>query len=168
MIKNVNYCILNEDGRKIFVQAFEDRMESVFMHPLLKRKVSYRTALKLDCYKLIKSILEGKDFVPFSLKERYVMKKELNYNYAFLFYDVGEKRVQKVFKICKKYLAHYQKSVFRGDMTPSRFISLRAELKKVINEDEDFICIVKLKNDSVFGEEVLGNGGEPTGEDLMI
>ena len=53
-------------------------------------------------------------------------------------------------------------------MTPSRFISLRAELKKVINEDEDFICIVKLKNDSLFGEEVLGNGGEPTGEDLMI
>ena len=67
--KNFNYCILNEDGRKIFVQAFEDRMESVFTHPVLKRKVSYRTALKLDCYKLIKSILEGKDFVPFSLKE---------------------------------------------------------------------------------------------------
>ena len=67
--KNVNYCIFNVDGRKIFVQAFEDRMESVFTHPVLKRKVSYRTALKLDCYKLIKSILEGKDFVPFSLKE---------------------------------------------------------------------------------------------------
>ena len=68
----------------------------------------------------------------------------------------------------KKPMSDYQKSVFRGDMTPSRFISLRAELKKVINEDEDFICIVKLKNDSVFGEEVLGNGGEPTGEDLII
>lgn len=27
------------------------------------------------------------------------MKKQLNYNYAFLFYDVGEKRVQKVFKV---------------------------------------------------------------------
>ena len=27
------------------------------------------------------------------------MKKQLNYNYAFLFYDVGEKRVQKVFKL---------------------------------------------------------------------
>ena len=26
-------------------------------------------------------------------------KKELNYNYAFLFYDVNEKRVQKVFKM---------------------------------------------------------------------
>lgn len=91
-----------------------------------------------------------------------------NYNYAFLFYDVGEKRVQKVFKICKKYLSHFQKSVFRGDMTPSKFIQLRKELKQVIDEDEDFICIIKLMNDNVFGEEILGNSGEPTGEDLMI
>lgn len=67
--KNVNYCILNEDGRKIFVKAFEERMESVFEHSRLKRKVTYRTALKLDCYKLIKNILEDKEFVPFSLKE---------------------------------------------------------------------------------------------------
>ena len=67
--KKVNYCILNEDGRKIFIEAFENRLESVFLHPGLKRKVSYRTALKLDCYKLIKNILEGKEFVPFSLKE---------------------------------------------------------------------------------------------------
>lgn len=67
--KNVNYCVLNEEGRKIFIEAFEQRLESVFMHPNLKRKVSYRTAIKLDCYKLIKNILEGKEFVPFSMKE---------------------------------------------------------------------------------------------------
>lgn len=42
------------------------------------------------------------------------MAKKINYNYAFVFYDVGEKRVQKVFKVCKKYLSHFQKSVFRG------------------------------------------------------
>lgn len=67
--KSVNYCLLNEDGRKIFIEAFEKRMESVFNHKGLKRKVSYRTAIKLDCYKLIKWILEGKRFVPFSMKE---------------------------------------------------------------------------------------------------
>ena len=72
------------------------------------------------------------------------MKKQLNYNYAFLFYDVGEKRVQKVFKICKKYLSHFQKSVFRGEMTPSKFIQLRKELNKVIDKNEDFVCIIKL------------------------
>ncbi len=66
--KKVNYCILNEDGRKIFIEAFEQRLETVFYHERLKRKIAYRTAMKLDCYKLIKFILEGKEFVPFSIK----------------------------------------------------------------------------------------------------
>ena len=67
--KKVNYCLLNEEGRKIFIEAFQARMESVFVHDRLKRKVTYRTALKLDCYKLIKYILEGQEFIPFSLKD---------------------------------------------------------------------------------------------------
>ena len=96
------------------------------------------------------------------------MKRERNYNYAFLFYDVGEKRVQKVFKVCKKYLTHYQKSVFRGDMTPSKFISLRSELNKVIDKDEDFVCIIKLMNDNVFGEEILGSPRKDIGESLIL
>jgi len=67
--RKVNYCILNEEGRNIFIQEFEKRLEAVFVHAVLKRKVSYRTAIKLDCYKLIKFLLEGKEFVPFSNKE---------------------------------------------------------------------------------------------------
>ena len=67
--KKLNYCLLNEEGRKIFVEAFESRIESVFLHKGFKRKISYRTAIKFDCYKLIKFILEGKEFIPFSLKE---------------------------------------------------------------------------------------------------
>lgn len=68
--KKVNYCLMNEEGRKIFIEAFEKRMDSVFLHKTLKRKTSYRTAIKLDCYKLIKFILEDKDFRPFCLKEK--------------------------------------------------------------------------------------------------
>lgn len=67
--KKVNYCLLNEEGRKLFIEAFEKRMETVFYHEKLKRKVTYRTAIKLDCYKLIKFILEDKEFIPFSLEE---------------------------------------------------------------------------------------------------
>ena len=96
------------------------------------------------------------------------MKKQVNFNYAFLFYDVNEKRVQQVFKICKKYLSHFQFSVFRGEITPSKLIELRTELKTVINEEEDFVCIIKLKNDNVFGEELLGKKDKPTGESLIL
>ena len=68
--KKVNYCLLNEEGRNVFITAFEERMEAVFNHPKLKRRVSYRTAIKLDCYKLIRYIMENKDFIPFSIKEK--------------------------------------------------------------------------------------------------
>lgn len=96
------------------------------------------------------------------------MSKITNYNYAFVFYDVNERRVQRVFKVCKKYLTHYQKSVFRGEMSPSKLIRFKTELKKVINKDEDFICIIKLMNDNIFGEEVLGVTDKSNGEDLII
>ena len=96
------------------------------------------------------------------------MAKKLNFNYAFVFYDVNEKRVQKVFKICKKYLSHYQNSVFRGEITPSKLIGLKTDLKKVIQEDEDFICIIKLFNENVFGEEVLGKKDRENGELLIL
>lgn len=96
------------------------------------------------------------------------MSKNLNYNYVFVFYDVGEKRVQKVFKVCKKYLSHFQKSVFRGEMNPSKLIRFKTDLNKIIDKNEDFICIIKLMNDNVFGEEVIGSKGNNTGEDLII
>ena len=93
--------------------------------------------------------------------------------YVVLVYDIskdenGQKRWSHIFKICKKYLSHFQKSVFRGEITPSNCIKLRNELKQVINKQEDFVCIIKLMNDNVFGEETLGAEDHATGEDLMI
>lgn len=68
--RKVNYCLLNEEGRDIFIQAYEERLESVFEHNKLHRKVSYRQAIKLDCYKLIKEILEDQTFIPFNIGEK--------------------------------------------------------------------------------------------------
>ena len=68
--KIVNYASLNEDGKKIFVQAFEDRINETFMNAKLKRKVTYKTQIKYEGHKLIKTILEGVDFKPFSIKDK--------------------------------------------------------------------------------------------------
>ncbi len=68
--KSLNYALLNEDGKKIFVDAFETRINETFMHKKLKRKTSFKHCIKLDGYKLIKFIVENKEFKPFSLKEK--------------------------------------------------------------------------------------------------
>ena len=70
--------------------------------------------------------------------------------------EAGKNRVNKVFKICKKYLSHHQKSVFRGEITPSNLLKLKKELKEVIDEELDFISIIKLKNQNSFDEEAFG------------
>lgn len=68
--KNLNYCLLNEEGKKIFIAALEDRFSQTYENERLKRKVSLKTAIKYDAYKLIKEILEDVDFIPFSLKTK--------------------------------------------------------------------------------------------------
>lgn len=71
--------------------------------------------------------------------------------------EAGKNRVAKVFKICKKYFKHHQKSVFRGNVTPSNLIKFKDEIKKVIDEKVDFVSIVKLQNKHVFEEDILGS-----------
>ncbi len=95
------------------------------------------------------------------------MKRQINYNYVFLFYDVGEKRVNKVFKKCKKYLNHWQKSVFRGALTNAQILELENELKSIINKNEDFISIVKIMDFKTIGETTLGNN-EINTEDIFL
>ena len=91
------------------------------------------------------------------------MKKGYKYNYVFLMYDIadeesetGKYRVAKVFKICKKYLRHHQKSVFRGEITPANLLKLKSELNKVIDKNLDYISIIKLPSSSSFDEEKIG------------
>ncbi|KNF08222.1 CRISPR-associated endonuclease Cas1 [Gottschalkia purinilytica] len=69
--KKLNYCLLNDEGRNIFITELEKRLNSVFVHKGLNRKTTYLNAIKLDGYKLIKYLVEDKKFVPFSLKEMY-------------------------------------------------------------------------------------------------
>ena len=91
------------------------------------------------------------------------MNRHYNYNYAFVFYDIadresdaGKYRVAKVFKVCKKYFKHHQKSVFRGNITPANLIKFKNDIEKVIDKEIDFVSIIKLQNKAVFEEEIIG------------
>lgn len=59
---------LNEEGRKRFLQAWEEHLQSTFQHRGLKRSVSYRTAIRLDLYKLEKHLIGEKPYEPFKAR----------------------------------------------------------------------------------------------------
>ena len=65
--KQLNKCILNENGKKMFVQAFEERLNETIKHRKLKRNVSYKYLIRLECYKLVKHILEIEEYKPFKM-----------------------------------------------------------------------------------------------------
>jgi len=94
-------------------------------------------------------------------------RKKLNYNYVFVMYDIGETRVHKIFKVCKRYLKHHQNSVFRGHITPAELMRLTHELNEIIDERYDFISIIKLLNEGSFDEETLGYDAKPS-ESLFL
>jgi len=61
-LKEVNFAYLTESGRKSFVYHFDKLLESTIYHRKLKRKVKYKTLIRLELYKLIKHLLGEKRY----------------------------------------------------------------------------------------------------------
>lgn len=55
---NVDGCYLNEDGRKLFIAEFDEQLKQTISHRRLKRHVSYQRLIRLECYKLIKHLVD--------------------------------------------------------------------------------------------------------------
>jgi CRISPR-associated protein Cas1 len=63
----LNRCVLNESGKKIFVKEMEDRLNETIRHRSLKRNVSYKHLIRLECYKLAKHLLDMEEYKPFKM-----------------------------------------------------------------------------------------------------
>ncbi|WP_200976504.1 type I-B CRISPR-associated endonuclease Cas1b [Echinicola sp. 20G] len=63
----VNKVILKESGKKAFIRAFEERLNETIKHRTLKKHVSYKHLVKLECYKLSKHILNIAPYEPFKI-----------------------------------------------------------------------------------------------------
>ncbi|UJG42619.1 MAG: type I-B CRISPR-associated endonuclease Cas1b [Candidatus Heimdallarchaeum endolithica] len=64
-VKELNSCLLNEKGKKIFVMEYEKKLNSTIKHRSLKRNVSYERLIYLECIKLCKHLLGMKKYEPF-------------------------------------------------------------------------------------------------------
>lgn len=63
----LNRCVLKESGKKAFVKAWEERLNETIQHRTLKKHVSYKHLVKLECYKLSKHILGMEEYKPFKI-----------------------------------------------------------------------------------------------------
>jgi CRISPR-associated protein Cas1 len=65
--KKVNKVLLKDKGKKAFIAAIEERLKETIKHRTLKKKVSYKHLIKLECYKLQKHMLEAEEYKPFKI-----------------------------------------------------------------------------------------------------
>jgi len=63
----LNSVTLKPNGKKKFVQAFENRLGETIKHRTLNRHVSYKHLVKLECYKLQKHMLGIEEYKPFKM-----------------------------------------------------------------------------------------------------
>ena len=76
--------------------------------------------------------------------------------FVILTYDINKIRVSKVLKVCRKFLIHHQKSVFEGMITEAKLTKLKNELERVIQKDEDSVCIYKIESLKYTSREEIG------------
>lgn len=77
-------------------------------------------------------------------------------------YDIGEKRVAKVLKTCRKYLYWVQNSVFEGEISEANLTKLKIELGRIIDYEQDSIIIYSFRTTKYSNVEIMGikKGGE--------
>lgn len=63
--KDLNYSLLNENGKRKFITEYDKRLKKTIKHRKIRRKVSYKRLIRLECYKLIKHLLGKEQYKPF-------------------------------------------------------------------------------------------------------
>jgi CRISPR-associated endoribonuclease cas2 len=81
--------------------------------------------------------------------------------YVILVYDIsqtdkGQKRWNRVFKLCKQYLIHVQNSVFEGEISKANLFKLEHNINDEINQELDSVIIFKSRNERWLDKEILG------------
>lgn len=71
-------------------------------------------------------------------------------------YDIRcDKRLRRVFRICKDFGLHLQFSVFECDLTASDKIHMESRLKEVLNHSEDQVLFIDLGPASLRSERTI-------------
>ena len=82
--------------------------------------------------------------------------------YVILVYDIGEKRVGRMLKLCRQYLNWIQNSVFEGDLSEAKLRELTTKMQSIINKTEDSVILFTNKMDYNMNKMILGKERKTT------
>lgn len=76
--------------------------------------------------------------------------------YIILVYDMGEKRVGKMLKLCRRYLHWIQNSVFEGEITEVKLRELEHAARDLMNSKEDSLIIFRSREERWLEKQIIG------------
>lgn len=76
--------------------------------------------------------------------------------YLILVYDVNQKRVGKMLKLCRQYLNWIQNSVFEGEITEVKLKELLHKAENIIDKSTDSIIIFKSRDEKWLEKTIVG------------
>ena len=66
-MNELNYCYLNDGGKRVFLSEYDQRLRTTIMHRNLRRKISYQRLIRIECYKLVKHLLGEQKYEGFKI-----------------------------------------------------------------------------------------------------
>ena len=76
--------------------------------------------------------------------------------YVILVYDINQKRVGKMLKLCRQYLNWIQNSVFEGELTDVKLKELLHKAKLIMIVGTDSIIVFKSRQERWLEKMVIG------------
>ncbi len=87
---------------------------------------------------------------------RSVQLQNLRKMYVILVYDIGEKRVGKMLKLCRKYLNWIQNSVFEGEISELKLKELLSNASSIMKKETDSLIIFKSRQQKWLEKQIIG------------
>jgi CRISPR-associated protein Cas2 len=76
--------------------------------------------------------------------------------YIILVYDIGEKRVGKMLKLCRQYVNWIQNSVFEGEISEPKLKELKLRAMELMEVKTDSLIIFYTRQEKWLEKEVVG------------
>jgi CRISPR-associated protein Cas1 len=65
---DLNGCLLGEDGKKLFLEEYRNKLGTTIYNSRLSRNISYQRLIRIECFKIVKHLLGENKYVGFRSK----------------------------------------------------------------------------------------------------